>query len=308
MRHLDYQSKRAIIILTNLLGSANPLTILITVLFIVSLGWFTDISLDYIDKSLSGHFITVLQWTGFDVYVADFKNNLCTIISCDLIPKKLVLWSIFPILLIILVFYARYYPKSLRVSIEPEHQPAKAKALILYLSPANTKPIENLLQQSQCRHKLETIDMDVAFPRHSWRMPLESIVYHLERLQYVIIIPPDKETIKFVSCFKDLLTYLLPVDKQNIQVKACHELGAGFPESVNSEDIKALAEATQQAYDFLLKQKVRKRDILIDITGGKKTAGIAGAIIALEDGREFQYVSTDDYQPHTFDVTYDKNN
>jgi hypothetical protein len=43
---------------------------------------------------------------------------------------------------------------------------------------------------------------------------------------------------------------------------------------------------------------------MIDITGGQKVPGVAGAVVALGEGRRFQYVSTRDYGVHTYDVMY----
>jgi len=58
------------------------------------------------------------------------------------------------------------------------------------------------------------------------------------------------------------------------------------------------------AYDVLSSLKIPNYDVLVDITGGQKVPTVAGAAVALADGRHFQYVSTHDYQVRTYDVTY----
>jgi hypothetical protein len=49
---------------------------------------------------------------------------------------------------------------------------------------------------------------------------------------------------------------------------------------------------------------LRASDILIDVTGGQKPTSIAGAAVALAEGRCIQYVSTRDYRVRVYDVTY----
>lgn len=46
------------------------------------------------------------------------------------------------------------------------------------------------------------------------------------------------------------------------------------------------------------------RDILIDITSGKKVSTVAGAAVALAEDRQFQYVDTTDFRVRTYDITY----
>lgn len=268
------QAEQAIVVLKSFLGSGKLKTIAIMVFFMLSFGWFTNASY---------------------TLIMDLDNFLQ-----NLLPN-LALLLVFPLLLIILVFYAKYYASSTRVDVIPDDKPAKTRALILFLSHAPIDFIENLSPQH--KHQFESIELKKIFPqRHSWQMPFEAIRYHLERLEYVVIIP-SLETAEFVEKFKELACYLLPTDKP-LKIVGYHTLDMDFPKGVDFENIEDLVKATHTAYDYLRKQRVSNRDILIDITGGQKTTTVAGAAVALDAGRLFQYVSTRDYKVRTFDVTY----
>ena len=52
------------------------------------------------------------------------------------------------------------------------------------------------------------------------------------------------------------------------------------------------------------KYKAKGKEIIIDITGGQKLVSIVGALQTLIKDREFQYVSTSDYNVKSFDIRY----
>jgi hypothetical protein len=138
-------------------------------------------------------------------------------------------------------------------------------------------------------------------------MPFEAINYHILELEYIIIIS-SKETHTALACFKKILQHLLPKHKQ-LDIRSIDDssiFSEKYAKGIDFENIADLLEATQQAYDYL-KQKVGS-SILIDITSGQKTTTIAGAAVALDAGRKFQYVSgdreNDVYHVQAFDVTY----
>ena len=54
--------------------------------------------------------------------------------------------------------------------------------------------------------------------------------------------------------------------------------------------------------DFYKKPGIKPKEVLVDITGGKKTNSIAGGIATLAMGRMFQYIGTNDKQVTAYDV------
>lgn len=79
---------------------------------------------------------------------------------------------------------------------------------------------------------------------------------------------------------------------------------------IDFNDVERLTHATDDAHYLLEKAGLRQRDILIDVTGGQKTNSIAGAAVALAEGRTIQYVAYEreqqSYQIIAYDVTYDQ--
>jgi hypothetical protein len=74
--------------------------------------------------------------------------------------------------------------------------------------------------------------------------------------------------------------------------------------SVDFENAQALVDAVEQAFDWLHDQQINDYEIMVDITGGQKVPTVAGAAVALGEGRRFQYVSTRDYKVCAYDITY----
>jgi hypothetical protein len=62
--------------------------------------------------------------------------------------------------------------------------------------------------------------------------------------------------------------------------------------------------ALDQAFDWLHNQHIKDYDTMVDITGGQEVPTVAGAAVALGEGRRFQYVSTRDYKVRTYDIMY----
>ncbi|HEX7241942.1 MAG TPA: hypothetical protein VF263_16790, partial [Longimicrobiaceae bacterium] len=62
--------------------------------------------------------------------------------------------------------------------------------------------------------------------------------------------------------------------------------------AVDFQSLRELQECVAGAVSLLLAQGLRKEDVLVDVTGGQKTASIAGALITLNSNVTFQYVQT----------------
>ena len=157
-------------------------------------------------------------------------------------------------------------------------------------------------------------------------MPLEAIAYHLERLKEVVIIPSadltkmdGKQvagTYQNVEMFIRLVNTLAPpIDPKNgLQLRGLAECirdsnleekpATDYSKGVNFESVKPLVEVVEFAYDMLWNLGMPSYEVLVDITGSSKVTTVAGAAVALAEGRRFQYVSTHDFRVRTYDVTY----
>jgi hypothetical protein len=207
-----------------------------------------------------------------------------------------------------------------------DDRPARVKGLVLFLSPPGQDT--DLIQQIFDGKTASGIN-DKHFRERfvgAWRMPLEAIFYHLERLKEVVIIPSADltkadgsqvpGTFLKVEMFIRLVSTLIQLSNpkgdlrlrgfaqciadSNLDEKPC----ADFSRGVDFEKVAPLVEAVEFSYDILRSLGIPSYDVLVDITGGQKVPTVAGAAVALADGRHFQYVSTHDYQVRTYDVTY----
>jgi hypothetical protein len=143
-------------------------------------------------------------------------------------------------------------------------------------------------------------------------MPLEAISRHLSRLKKIIVIPscddplhPEKKdgTFRDLSDFRLTLKWLLPAPEK-IEIRDVTEPPFDRLTGVDFERLQDLVNALDEIIDWLRAGGTKEYEIMIDITGGQKVPGVAGAVVALGEGRRFQYVSTRDYGVHTYDVMY----
>lgn len=215
--------------------------------------------------------------------------------------------GIFIVFLLVLVFGVSHSLSKLKVIVKQDNPPAKIEGLILYLSPFKKGATADEAQQlAEQLSTYEGMLKDEAFRaehlNNSWRMPFEAIAYHLVDLQYIVVVV-SKETHALLPAFSKILYQLLPDENQTLKLIHVGDIDQDYAQGVSFEGMAALVGATHVAYEFLL-SKMRNHHILIDITGGQKTTAIAGSAVALEAGRQFQYISTHDYQVRTYDVTY----
>jgi ABC-type multidrug transport system fused ATPase/permease subunit len=180
------------------------------------------------------------------------------------------------------------------------HIPSKKQALILFLS--NVRGDQNKLEQllkelkkfEQLEEKLNALN-DTDF--RSWRMPLEALKFHLGRLEKVIVITSDISSKQF-KMFSKLVENFFPEKKIKLEeIKA-----------KDFEDFHQVQEAIENAYKKLKEDGIKEKDTILDITGGQKIVSIVGALLSLNPGREFEYVSTTDYSVKSYDVEIVKEN
>ncbi len=213
----------------------------------------------------------------------------------------------FPLLVLVLWLGARHMAGRLRISVDEDLQPLPGRALILFLSSRGKDPVrvEGDIREAGTR---------AGFGRSSWRMPAEAIAYHHGHgwLRHVVVIPScDTEkrpgTWREVDEFRATITPLLWDRAPAPEIVTLAELtGApGDAEGVHFELAGPLVDALHRCYGALAARNVRGRDVVVDITGGQKPATVAGAVIALNEGRRFQYVSMHDYRVRGYDLTYD---
>lgn len=268
-------------------------------LLYLSLGWFEAALQEFLSKQLDDRLGTRLsELTGI------------------VIEGHWVLGLIFPALLVFFLLRFRRFRESAIIRLVADEHPAGAKALILYLSPfgqkrsdgqpADPAEIQGDIADLPARKKLTG----------PWRMPIEAIWYHLDHksLEKVVIIPSAdddrgmKGTFRDFEHFRALVRRITARAAPHLDVRAVHELldDDEFRNGIDFENGEALLTATSKVWSALEASGYKARDILIDITGGQKVTGIAGAGVALHDGRVFEYVSTRDYGVRTFDFIYER--
>ncbi len=203
------------------------------------------------------------------------------------------------IFLLLVLWTAKWIIHPYKYAVVSE-DPSKKRALILFLSNVrgNQEKLEKLLNElkkvEQLEGKLKELN-NTDF--RSWRMPLEAVKYHLGKLEKVIVITSNSSSEQF-NMFSKLLEEFFP--EKNIKLE---EIKAG-----NFEDFNQVQEAIEKAYKKLKTDGIKEKDTILDITGGQKIVSIVGALLSLNPGREFEYVSTTNYSVKSYDVEIVKDN
>lgn len=226
---------------------------------------------------------------------------------------------LFAVVLLGVYWQARRWRGEMIPTVHTDETPHQVKVLILFLSPvgpddkrdealAQVTAVEGALRDAETRRRI----------RGSWRMPLEAIAYHGERLRTVVVIgssdsrkpgasdPSDNGTYRQIPPFKALIRRLTDPMGQAPQILSLQEFTgeARYAAGVDFEDITACQEAINSVHRQVRSDGLRESDVLVDITGGQKPNSIAGAAAAIMvANRRFEYVSTRDFKVRTFDVT-----
>ncbi len=153
-------------------------------------------------------------------------------------------------------------------------KPRNVKVLVLFLSPPGRGQLEIIDEI----YKLE----DFEGKRLSWEMPVYAIKYHadagtLEKVEVITFMDTDEQFEKF----RDLIGRLFPNSSFSMEA---HRVS-------DSEDVKEMYEVLESIFKEL-GGKYKDSDIIIDVTGGKKPATIAGVLASVYHFTEVQYVST----------------
>lgn len=257
-------------------------------------------------------FLFLLSFSLFTSSIFDMPVNGITI-------SNLLFIISFVVLIIAIVIATRTASGRLNLSISEDVCLQKCKALILFLSP-NSQSDNRILQRLKDagkQGKILDIDTRKMF-QGSWRMPFEAMAYHLgpdKVLQKVYVItssdsPPMEDeapkkdgTHRMFNEFKEVAELLL-AGVATVEIFAIHNLFKDWSKGVDFEGAEAQLKVLERIYDELYQSNLRDYHIMVDITGGKKLAGIAGMAISLKEGRRFQYVSTLDYKVKEYDITY----
>ncbi len=182
--------------------------------------------------------------------------------------------------------------KIARQNIEVDKQPSEqAQNLVVFLSDMPKKDIAEVFQSPE----------QIKVGRKNWEMPYLAIEYHQKLRRLFVITSSDlkkgTETIQGTAHlfpdFKEFVKRAFP--DREIDVV---ELSPG---GVDFEDVKEVFNVIE---DFYKRPEIKPREVLVDITGGKKTNSIAGGIATLAMGRRFQYIGTNDKQVNAYDVGY----
>lgn len=126
-----------------------------------------------------------------------------------------------------------------------------------------------------------------------WQQMMRGLNCHINSVEYLFIIgskdSPNKKQGDMLGSFvyvKHAISlikkYKPTLDDTNIRT---------YHDAIDFEDFKQVKDAITSGINWL-NDYVSETDIIIDITGGQKTASIAGAMATLSTGVTFQYVQT----------------
>ncbi len=201
-------------IIKQVVGAASLGTISIIIILLMSFSWSTEYSLKFFN----------------DVY-----NYICgnTSPETTLIQffKHLGLTFLFPVILSVLLIVSRKHNTDIRFSLLTEKNPQKANGLIVFLSP----PGKDEGKLSNKNGTLGEIQFRKSFDG-SWRMPIEAITHHAERLQHIVIIPSADSGLKKPGTWRDVEDFKKLLAKHWIS-------------NANIPSIKAISEATNKFID-----------------------------------------------------------
>jgi hypothetical protein len=142
-----------------------------------------------------------------------------------------------------------------------------------------------------------------------WEMPLRAINHHLGMLETTTLIC-SKESLKQVYLFlniclkynelNDVDFYLLLQKEGNPKhldtAFVNHVTDFKYEDFINYEglDFESFDELTEAFLYLISKYKNAEKDIMIDITGGKKPTSIVGASVTFNQKIKAQYIQTED--------------
>jgi hypothetical protein len=134
----------------------------------------------------------------------------------------------------------------------------------------------------------------------NWQQLLRGLVPHKQKLRHVYLVGSkgvaDGEQGSFVELWNasSLIKLFFPEVEVDI-----------YPAPVDFEDFEEMTECLENAIDFFKNGGVKEQEIVIDVTGGFKTASIAGAVMTMNRKTTFQYVQTlNPFEVRGYDVEF----
>lgn len=118
----------------------------------------------------------------------------------------------------------------------------------------------------------------------NWQQILRALIPHKDKLKIVYLIgsPSPGGSFPSLGDAKELIERYIGDQKVFL-----------FDEPIDFEDFDKLVNCLKQLIKKIREMGIQEKDIIIDITGGKKTASIAGAMVTLNTRVTFQYVDTE---------------
>lgn len=269
-------------VLRSFIGTADYLVIIVVVLLLMTLGWSADGVRDwFIDLESTG-----ISWPKWNI--------------------SFILIFPFPILLLLIYAIFKLKAKSLLYQVKQiEIDMIKPLSLVIYLSNLRNRNVEAEIKNLD---DPQIVSNDPK-SQHPWKMSILAIKQHLPDLEKVIAITSSGEGgstgdwEKFVKSVENCW----PQHTWELHL-ADEFLGHSSNNGVDFEDLHKLVETTYTVVDKL-RNKHKRKQILIDVTGGTKMASVAGSAVALEKMQYFQYIKLkEDGQPNIkiYFATYKK--
>ena len=194
------------------------------------------------------------------------------------------------LILIGLYLFAVYQASGVEFDVF-EAPPGRKRILVIFLSKLNESvlnDIRRIIEDLKNGKKLpENFDFNIF---KSWRMPYEAVKYHIPRLEKLVVVTSKDSSAQF-PLFKELMNLIFN-NKMEIEERKLKSF----------ESVKEIFKEIDSIYKNLKERGIKERDVIIDVTGGQKTNSIAAAFMTLYYDREFQYVSTQNYEVKSYDV------
>jgi hypothetical protein len=192
-------------------------------------------------------------------------------------------------------------PGKIEVSNDP---PEPVKVLGVFLSSFNlwfnSGQVQGVIVKGKEKESLEKALSEQSVKREAldgttWEMPLKAIEFHKSRVEMLYLF--TSSGVKGTTADSDLFVRLVKVLYPGISVA---EL---VPGGLDFENIQEIFRAVEDLYGDAVAHGYKEKDVLVDITGGKKPNSIAASIATLAAGRKFQYIS-EDKVVRSYDVGY----
>lgn len=138
----------------------------------------------------------------------------------------------------------------------------------------------------------------------SWQQTLRAAAHHGETLEELILIGSkgEKGSGSQLPLAAEFFRHFLPETKV---IYGENSGGTILPWTADFENMRELVSLINQVHKFLIANHYRDEDLVIDVTGGQKTASIAAAMVTLNrQNLLFQYVGTGEHidRVYGFDV------